>query len=207
MRNYVAAVAATSTPKTMPPMKKGSVEIEIKLSISDPKLYDKRLRDLGFLPSRARTFESNTLFDSPDQTLRRQGIMLRIRTSGDDQILTFKGPAERGVHKRREEIETSVGDAATFAILLNRLGFVATFRYEKYRAEYSRFGESGVVTLDETPIGWFLELEGPPAWIDATAADLGFQPADYITDSYGALYLEQCSRQGLEPANMVFERT
>ena len=30
--------------------------------------------------------------------------------------------------------------------------------------------EPGVIELDETPAGDFLELEGPPEWIDATAA-------------------------------------
>ena len=53
----------------------------------------------------------------------------------------------------------------------------------------------GVVTLDETPIGWFLELEGSPDWIDKTARQLGFSEEDYVILSYAALYLTYCNEQ------------
>jgi adenylate cyclase class 2 len=58
--------------------------------------------------------------------------------------------------------------------------------------------------LDQTPIGDFLELEGSPAWIDRTACALGYSPDDYITASYGALYLARCQARGVEPGHMVF---
>jgi adenylate cyclase class 2 len=61
-----------------------------------------------------------------------------------------------------------------------------------------------VATLDETPIGIFLELEGNPGWIDRTAATLGFSERDYIVESYGRLYLEWCKRRRCKPKDMVF---
>jgi adenylate cyclase class 2 len=61
------------------------------------------------------------------------------------------------------------------------------------------------VTLDETPIGIYAELEGEEAWIDETAKALGFLEADYITASYGALYLQWCEKQGVEPKHMCFQ--
>jgi adenylate cyclase class 2 len=61
-----------------------------------------------------------------------------------------------------------------------------------------------VVTVDETPVGWFLELEGEPAWIDRTAAELGFEEKQYLTESYGSLYLLHCKQRGIEPSDMVF---
>ena len=70
---------------------------------------------------------------------------------------------------------------------------------------YSRAGEAGVVTLDETPIGVFLELEGPAAWIDATAVVLGFSEADYITASYGSLFFQHREATGGTSRDMVFE--
>ena len=69
------------------------------------------------------------------------------------------------------------------------------------------FGEErdkGVVTLDETPIGNFFELEGTPDWIDKTATLLGFERGAYVLASYGRLYLDHCAANGLEPTNMVF---
>jgi adenylate cyclase class 2 len=87
--------------------------------------------------------------------------------------------------------------------ILERLGFKAAFRYEKYRAEYT--DGKGVATVDETPIGLYLELEGAPSWIDRTARALGFRRADYITASYYGLYREYCERRGEAVGDMVFE--
>ena len=72
------------------------------------------------------------------------------------------------------------------------MGLSPCFRYEKYRSTYRLPGLPGLlVELDETPIGDFLELEGDSASIDRAAALLGFGPGDYITKSYGILFLEQ----------------
>jgi adenylate cyclase class 2 len=92
-----------------------------------------------------------------------------------------------------------------FEQILRALGFEPTFRYEKYRTEYQRpHASTGVVTLDETPIGNFFELEGPADWIDETAAQLGFNRGSYVLASYGRLYLDHCAAEGLQPTNMVF---
>jgi adenylate cyclase class 2 len=89
--------------------------------------------------------------------------------------------------------------------ILCHLGFEPVFRYEKYRREFSAGNSSsGVVTLDETPIGNFLELEGPGDWIDEMARLLRFSPNDYLVESYGRLYRKFCERQGVEPRDMVF---
>ena len=120
-------------------------------------------------------------------------------------VLTWKGPGASGPHKDREEWETGVESFAEMQRILEHLGYTPTFRYEKFRTEFRQKGESGgVVTLDETPIGTFLELEGPGTWIDRTAQFLGFRKEDYVLESYGSLYLAYCARRGLQPANMVF---
>ena len=66
---------------------------------------------------------------------------------------------------------------------------------------------AGVATVDETPVGVYIELEGPPSWIDGTARRIGFRPSDYITASYGALYLEWRRQNDRAGANMVFPPT
>jgi adenylate cyclase, class 2 len=97
-----------------------------------------------------------------------------------------------------------VGSIETLAKILEQLGYRPSFRYEKYRTEFRRDDEAGVVTLDETPIGNFLELEGGGEWIDQTAQKLGFLPKDYVLESYGRLYLAECERRGVQPSHMVF---
>ncbi len=97
-----------------------------------------------------------------------------------------------------------LSDAGAMAEIIQRLGFHPVFRYQKYRTEYKQHGKSGVATLDETPIGIYLELEGTPAWVDRTARRLGFREEDYITESYGRLYLDWCRKNRVKPGNMVF---
>jgi adenylate cyclase class 2 len=179
-------------------------EIEVKLRLEDLSSIRRALRRAGFRLRRRRTFESNLVFDTPELALRRAGKLLRLREVDRERLLTYKGPPEAGRHKRREEIDVAVQDAPALRALLERLGYQVVFRYEKYRTEYHRPDEEGVVTIDETPIGNFLEIEGAPEWIDRTASELGFEARDYITASYGRLFLEYARRQPNPPAHMVF---
>ena len=163
------------------------------------------MRAAGFRISKRRVFEANTLFDTSSGDLRSTGRLLRVRHAGTRGVVTYKGREAEGKYKDREELETDVSDPQRTAEILTRLGFVAGFRYEKYRTEYKRLGEAGVATLDETPVGVFLELEGRPAWIDRTAKRLGFPESAYITASYYGLYAAWCRDRGLQPTNMIFE--
>ncbi len=179
-------------------------EVEIKLRVPSVEEAKRRLRSAGFRVSKRRIFESNTVFDTPSLELRAASRLLRLRQSGNAHILTFKGAPSPGRHKTREEIETSLGDGEAFREILNRLGYRAVFQYEKYRTEFRRPDEAGMATLDETPIGVFLELEGTPKWIDRAARSMGFSERDYLTESYGGLFLQWCAKKGIKSDRMVF---
>jgi adenylate cyclase class 2 len=185
-------------------MARGSLETEIKLAVPDAAAARRLLRASGFRVARRRAFESNAIFDTPERRFGRGGALLRVRESGRAAQLTYKGPAKPSKHKSREEREVEADDAPMLRLILERLGFVRVFRYEKYRAEYRREETGGVVTLDETPIGVYLELEGTSGWIDRTARRLGFTEEDYITASYGRLYLEWCAARDRAPRDMLF---
>jgi adenylate cyclase class 2 len=177
-------------------------ETEVKIPIGDPRPIVRNLAAAGFRRKHPRTFERNVVFDTPEQNLRNAGSLLRLRQFGKRWVLTFKGPALEARHKSREELEVRVAEGETLAEILSRIGFEPLFWYEKYRTEFS--DGQGIGTVDETPIGNYMELEGAPEWIDATALKLGFSAADYVTKSYGRLYLEYCERNGLQPSNMTF---
>lgn len=180
------------------------METEIKLRLAGAVRAKRLLASLGFTVTRPRIFEINFVFDTPAGSLRRDRKLLRLRQAGGLHTVTFKGPPAAGRHKSREEAECEYGNPAGMRRILAGLGFVPVFRYEKYRTELMGADGAGVVMLDQTPIGDFLELEGSPRWIDRTARKLGFAPADYITSSYGRLYLEYCAERGTEPGDMVF---
>ena len=180
-------------------------EIEIKLRLPE-KLAKTRhqLHELGFEIKKHRMLESNVLFDNSKRALRRHGKLVRLRKMGPHNVLTYKGPSQPGKYKKRQEIEIELSDATALNEILMHVGYHPVFRYEKFRTEYGRDGEEGKVLLDETPIGNFLEIEGSPRWIDLTARLLGFEHSDYITRSYGYLYLAYCRERRTRPKNMLF---
>src|SRR5581483_2247130 len=179
----------------------------IKLAVANVGTARKLLHAAGFRVFRRRVFEANTVFDNSALRLRTSGTLLRVREAGEHATLTFKGvPLAGGKHKSREELETEIPSAHTVSLILDRLGFKPVFRYEEYRSEYRAPGGSGIATLDETPVGVFMELEGTPRWIDRTARMLGYEESAYITASYARLYVAWCEEHGIAPSNMVFRK-
>lgn len=180
-------------------------ETEIKLRVESAPEAAGRLAAAGFACSKPRVFEVNLLLDTPDARVRGRGEVLRVRECGGETILTYKGPASRERHKSREEIETHVGEAGAILTVMARLGYEPTYRYEKFRTEFARPGEPGVATVDETPAGVFMELEGEGNWIDRVAAELGFNENDFIIDSYATLFRRYCVENNISAGlGMIF---
>jgi len=165
-----------------------SQEVEIKFRVDDVRALARRLRAAGFRLITRRTHEMNTLYDLPGEILRKRKQLLRIRKYGAAWTLTHKSGTTRGRHSSRVELETVVAEGAIMDRILRALGYSPSFRYEKFRAEWT--DGHGHVVVDETPIGNFCEIEGSPGWIDATAKKLGVSSADYITKNYATLFAE-----------------
>jgi adenylate cyclase class IV len=92
--------------------------------------------------------------------------------------------------------------------ILRALGLHPMFQYEKFRTTYALPEIPNVkVEFDETPIGLYLELEGTVAEIDRAARSLGYSRTDYISKSYGALYIADCRRRGIKSTGMLFPAT
>ena len=210
------------------------IEIKLKIgSTKSLKQALKRLRARPVGPGTGRVHEWNVIFDTPQGGLAKHGQLLRIRTetppassrkgkhaAAPRTVLTFKKPSaapplpanlpqKSQRHKIREEIEVEVADAAILSTIFEGLGMSGWFRYEKYRTTFqlpasTAWAAGLLIELDETPIGTFVELEGPPSAIDRAAQELGYARREYIMKSYLALYLDDCRRQGREPKDMLF---
>ena len=177
-------------------------EVEIKFRIADERGLTRSLRRAGFRQVTRSTHEMNTLYDLPGQKLRKRGELLRLRQYGKEWILTHKAKGTIGRHKVRVERETRVEDGKKMDEILCALGFAPTFRYEKYRAEWS--DGKGHVVVDKTPIGDLGEIEGPARWIDRTARALGIKHADYVKQTYAQLFFEWKRRTGSAANEMTF---
>ena len=193
----------------------------------------KRMRARPAGPGSSKVHEENVIFDTPQSGLAKHGQLLRIRTetpqAGSNSkkhapkprvVLTFKQPiaqpsdaepegASDWPYKAREEIEVVVADAGVLTRIFEGLGMNGWFRYEKYRTTFQlpdseAWAKGLLIELDETPIGTFVELEGPAAAIDRAAVELGYSKREYVLKTYLRLYLEDCRRKGEQPSHMLF---
>lgn len=163
-------------------------EIEIKFRVANLRKLSGRLGAAGFRLKTSRTHEMNTLYDLPGEVLRNRKELLRLRQYGKSWKLTHKSGGKIGRHSSRTELETGVSDGEKMDLILRALGYSPSFRYEKFRAEWT--DGKGQVVVDHTPIGDFCEIEGNPRWIDATAKKLGVTSAHYITKNYATLFAD-----------------
>jgi adenylate cyclase class 2 len=179
-----------------------SSEVEIKFRVADVRRLEQSLADAGFQLKTPPTHEVNSLYDRAGNPLRRQGVILRLRKYGERWRLTHKAKGTPGRHKKREEHETAVENGPELDAILRALGYAPSFVYEKFRAEWC--DGKGEVVVDHTPIGDIAEIEGPARWIDRTARALGVGYSEYITKSYGELFLEWKKATGSPANNMTF---
>lgn len=186
-------------------------EIELKFPLPDPQALQTLLPTLGFQLVTPRTFEHNTLYDNPARDLRSRREILRIRQYGDVATVTHKRlpdqPDDTTRYKIRIETETTVAEPDALDEIFRQLGYAPAFTYEKHRTEWSSAlpdGVTGHLVIDETPIGTYVELEGPTAWIDQTLATLHIDHSTCLTDSYGKLFLDWKQRTGSPAENLTF---
>jgi adenylate cyclase class 2 len=193
-----------------------------------------RLGAKSISPGSGRVHEMNLIFDTPAGGLAKHGQLLRIRTETPEpakgqskkipsrSLLTFKNPPDSAAgsaqqpsnpsnrrYKVREETELHITDPVALQKIFEGLGLRGWFRYEKFRTTYRlparlKWAANLLIELDETPIGTFVELEGPSPAIDRAAAELGFRPADYVLKNYLVLYLDDCRKHNVQPSNMLF---
>ncbi len=180
-----------------------ALEQEVKLPFASLEAARAAVQTAGGRLTVSRRLIDDEQLDTDDDRLRRAGTALRLRRDGAVALVAWKGPAQAGPVKTREEIETTVGDADVARALLAALGYRPRFRAQKYREELA-IGDA-VVTIDETPMGVFVEIEAAPDEIARVAALLGRAPGDYCLRSYASLWREWCAARGRPIGDMLFD--
>ena len=186
-------------------MNMSGTEIEIKYLVHDLKKVEKRLQEMEAPLIQPRHFERNLRFDLPDESLKKTFRVLRLRQD-ENVVLTYKGPgtqAARGI-RAREEWEVTVNDFAVMQKIIESLGYVILFIYEKYRTTYAT--ENAQIMLDELPFGFFVEIEGKTQGDIFTLADrLQFNREAVIPDSYQVHFDSVKNALGLSFRDLTFE--
>jgi len=180
-------------------------EQELKIPVADLRAVRERLSESGARQLQPSLREVNVLFDTPKGEIARTDRALRLRYVDGRWILTHKGPPSyRGRVKEREELETAVASGEVLEAILARLGYRPSLRYEKDREVWS-WGELEVV-LDHTPMGDFVEIEGPSERLGRAARKLGLDPDSALRGSYVSLWEQfRAEHPELElPHDMVF---
>lgn len=183
-------------------MQEAPAEVEVKFHIRRLADLARRLDDLGAVCEGTRVLEHNLRFDTPDRRLEGKHQALRLRRDSTT-TMTFKGPSsmQDGI-RARTEIEIRLDDFSHARMLLEVLGYVVTFEYEKFRTTYALAGTS--IMLDELPYGEFMEIEGDPKALKAVAGQVGLRWEAAIQDSYLGLFEKLRARHNLPFTGLTF---
>jgi adenylate cyclase, class 2 len=156
-------------------------EIEVKiLEINQDDVISK-LEKLGAEKIFDGWVESR-FFDYPDNSLRAENKLLRIRSTSEGVVLGYKEKISQEKAKIMDEREVVVGSYEEIKSVLNALGFEETIYDKKYRTSYKinnvRF-EIDTLENQKVKIPTFLEIEAES--IDILyeyIAKLGFSKED-----------------------------
>lgn len=141
------------------------IEVEIKFRVPDQTLINRLVAYAGLQFGPAQR-QRDLYFNHPQRCFRETDEALRIRTTGDENALTYKAPRLDTFTRTRPETEVPFASGTQTAEQLRSVLLALSFReiasVEKQRrtACYSHAGQPVEVTLDEvTGLGLFLEIE------------------------------------------------
>jgi adenylate cyclase, class 2 len=157
------------------------IEIEKKYKLTEEleETLKQKLQEAG-AQYISKEFEENTLFSGG--TLDQKNAVLRLRHVDGKAILTYKEryPSDSPIKRQRED-ETKIENPLALIDILDALGFKPSLVYEKIRETWAMSGT--LVTIDQLPFGFFLEIEGEEKSILETENVLGISelPAEMAT--------------------------
>jgi adenylate cyclase class 2 len=159
------------------------LEIEVKIKVNDLNALPAKIIRHGAVLEKERFFEKNTLYDFRSQALLLRKQALRLRRIGKKVFLTYKGtPQKSRRFKIRREYETEVRNEKQIRRILEALGLVPVFHYEKHRTIF-RKGQLKIC-LDELSTEKYIEFEGKREKIAQFSRLLGFNKSQWIKQDY-----------------------
>jgi predicted adenylyl cyclase CyaB len=160
-------------------------EVELKSLAPDPDRTIAALRAAGAVVALDGSLR-DTRYDTPERTLLAKDHVLRIREFTGAGVakatLDWKGPTSYADgYKVREEISAAIGDARTFAQLLEGLGYAVIREIDRHIVQFEIHGAT--VRVEAYPrMDALVEVEGEPTAIEAAIAATTLPRAGFTTE-------------------------
>lgn len=181
-------------------------ELEIKIKIDSEEhfhaIYEACNKLFGAPTSHVRQLDE--YYDTPDGQLKKQDLVIRIRSMGERQVIALKSPRVElpsGMSERIElEFVSAEGERVQEQLLTQ--GLHSNEAYEKERWVFT-FNACEIV-LDKLPfIGAFVEIEGPSEEaIEHVVHMLDLTTCQVIKQNYGELMKEKFRQLQLPLSNI-----
>ncbi len=181
-------------------------ELEIKIKIDSQEQFQ-RVFDLCnqlFGQPTSHVLQLDEYYDTPDGQLKKQDLVIRIRSFGDKRMIALKSPRVElpsGL-TNRIELEFLAAEGNAVQDQLEKQGLQTREAAEKERWTFV-FKDFEIV-LDTLPfIGAFIEIEGPSeAAIHEIVQLLHLSTSKVIRKNYGELMMDKFLELNLPQSNI-----
>jgi adenylate cyclase class 2 len=140
-------------------------EVELKFPLTDRDALAASLKSIG-AKRVGEVAQADKYFSHPVRKFEQTDEALRLRSEGDSNCLTYKGPLLDRTTKTRQEIELALADGAEDAhkawAILRALGFEDVYTVRKHRTTYAVEWEGRQFTLAVDRVddlGDYVEIE------------------------------------------------
>ncbi len=181
-------------------------ELEIKIQISSEELfrtvYDSCNRLFG--PPISHILQLDEYYDTPDGQLKKQDLVIRIRSDGKKKTIALKSPRmllPSGITNRIElEFVSAAGEEVQEQLLRQGLNSNEAAEKERWTFLY----DDCEIVLDKLPfIGSFIEIEGPSeSAINKIVSLLNLSSSPIVRQNYGELMTEKFRELQLPLSNI-----
>lgn len=181
-------------------------ELEIKLQISSEEhfetIFDACKNIFG--PPISHFLQLDEYYDTSDGQLKKQDLVIRIRTNGKKKMIALKSPRVELASgmSSRIELEFFSAEEETVHTQLLKQGLYPHEAAEKER--WTFFHQECEIVLDKLPfIGSFIEIEGPSeAAIQDIITLLNLSAFQIVRKNYGELMKEKFQELKLPLSNI-----
>lgn len=170
-------------------------ELEIKIKIGSTEQFKKVFENCSKLygPPTSHFLQLDTYYDTDDKQLRRQDLVIRIRSVDKKHTIALKSPRidlPSGMTKRIE-LEFTAADGHAVLKQLDQQGLAPSDVAEKERWTFVH--NDCEIVIDRLPfIGYFIEIEGPDEnTIHNIVRSLHLTSHEVVSKNYGELMREK----------------